>query len=62
MIIGRRVVGKDEDEIPVLDVYIINMHHSKKDSVPTDLDGLRDRINEIAMGDRDSRYDQMVGD
>jgi NTE family protein len=54
-----KVVGGDEDEIPDLDVYIINMHPSKKDSIPTDLDGLKDRINDITLGDRDSRYDHM---
>jgi len=57
-----KVVGEDEDEIPDLDVYIINVHPSEKDSIPTDLDGLKDRINDITLGDRDSQYDQMVGD
>lgn len=50
-----KVVGEQEDEIPDLDVYIVNVH-------PSDLDGLKDRINDITLGDRDSQYDQMVGD
>jgi NTE family protein len=54
--------GEDQDDIPDLDVYIINVHPSEKDAIPTDLDGLKDRINDITLGDRDSRYDQMVGD
>jgi NTE family protein len=49
-----KVVGEDEDEIPDLDVYIINVHPSEKVSIPTDLDGLKDRINDITLGDRDS--------
>ena len=54
-----KVVGEDEDEIPDLDAYIINMNPFKKDSIPTNLDGPKDRINDITLGDRDSRYDQM---
>ena len=58
----KRIVGEDKDEIPDLDVYIINVHPSKQDEVPTDLDGVRDRINDITFSDRSSRYDEMVAD
>src|SRR5215216_4541099 len=58
----KRVVGEDKDEIPDLEVYIINVHPSKQDEVPTDLDGVRDRINDITFSDRNSYYDEMVAD
>jgi NTE family protein len=60
----NRAGGKDADEIkiPDLDVYIINVHPSKQDKVPTDLDGVKDRINDITFMDRDSHYDEMVAD
>ena len=58
----KRIVGEDKDEIPDLDVYIINVHPSKQDEVPTDLDGVRDRINDISFSDRSSRYDEMVAE
>jgi NTE family protein len=58
----KRVVGEDKDEIPHLEVYIINVHPSKHDEVPTDLDGVRDRINDITFSDRNSYYDEMVAD
>ncbi|MGC1928331.1 MAG: hypothetical protein WA667_05105 [Candidatus Nitrosopolaris sp.] len=57
-----RVVGEDKDKIPDLDVYIINIHPSEQDTVPTDLDGVKDRINDITLGDRNSQYDQMLAD
>jgi NTE family protein len=57
-----RVVGEDKDEIPDLDVYIINVHPSKQDTVPTDYDAVKDRINDIIFSDRNSRYDEMVAD
>src|SRR5918999_2187030 len=57
------VVGEDKDEkIPDLDVYIINVHPAKQDNVPTDLDGVKDRINDITFSDRNSHYDEMVAD
>jgi NTE family protein len=58
------VGGEDADDvrIPDLDVYIINVHPSKQDKVPTDLDGVKDRINDITFMDRDSHYDEMVAD
>jgi NTE family protein len=56
------IVGEDKDEIPDLDVYIINVHPSKHDEVPTDLDGVRDRKNDITFSDRNSYYDEIVAD
>jgi predicted acylesterase/phospholipase RssA len=58
----KRAVGEDKDKIPDLDVYIINVHPSKQDEVPTDLDGVRDRINDITFSDRNSYNDEMVAD
>jgi NTE family protein len=58
----KRVVGENEDKIPDLDVYIINVHPSKQDTVPTDYDAVKDRINDITFSDRNSRYDEMVAD
>ncbi|MDQ5876046.1 MAG: patatin-like phospholipase family protein [Thermoproteota archaeon] len=58
----KRIVGKDKDEIPDLDVYIVNVHPSKQDKVPTDLDGVKDRINDITFMDRNSHYDETVAD
>ena len=57
------VIGEDnDDKIPDLDVYIINVHPAKQDNVPTDLDGVKDRINDISFMDRNSHYDEMVAD
>jgi NTE family protein len=60
----NRVAGEDEDEdeIPDLDVYIINVHPSKQDEGPSDLDAVKDRINDICLSDRNSHYDQTVAD
>jgi NTE family protein len=57
------VIGEDNDnKIPDLDVFIINVHPSKQDKVPTDLDGVKDRINDITFRDRNSHYDEMLAD
>jgi NTE family protein len=56
----KEVIGEDEDKIPDLDVYIINVHPSKQDKVPPDLDAAQDRINDIIFSDRSSHYDEMV--
>jgi NTE family protein len=58
----KKVVGEDKDEIPDLEVYIVNVHPSKQDEVPTDLDGIKDRINDITFSDRNSHYEEMVAD
>jgi NTE family protein len=49
-----------EDKIPDLDVYIVNVHPSKAYIVPTDHDGVSDRVNDITFLDRNSDYDEMV--
>ena len=36
------------------------MHPYKQDKVPTDLDGVKDRINDLTFMDRNSHYDEMV--
>lgn len=42
------VLGKDQNKIPDLDVYIINVHPSKQYTVPAeDHDAIKDRINDI---------------
>jgi NTE family protein len=59
----NRVIGEaNDDKIPDLEVYIINVHPSKQDKVPTDLDGVKDRINDITFMDRNSHYDEMVAE
>jgi NTE family protein len=56
------------NEIPELDVYIINVHPSKIDidKIPTDHNGVKDRHNDITYSDRNSRYDEkltrLIGD
>ncbi|MDQ4050679.1 MAG: patatin-like phospholipase family protein [Thermoproteota archaeon] len=59
----KRAIGEEnDDKIPELDVYIVNVHPAKQDKVPTDLDGVKDRINDITFMDRNSHYDEMVAD
>ena len=57
-----RVAGNVKAKIPDLDVYIVNLHPSKKDVIPTDYDGVNDRVNDITYSDRNSGYDEMVTD
>jgi predicted acylesterase/phospholipase RssA len=57
------VTGENQDKIPDLDVYIINLHPSKQSTVPAeDHDAVKDRINDITYSDRNSHYDEMVAD
>jgi NTE family protein len=59
----KKVIGEKQDKIPDLDVYIINVHPSKKESVlRDDHDAVKDRINDIIFSDRNSHYDEMVAD
>jgi NTE family protein len=58
----RKVLGDDKDETPDRDVYKINVHPSKQDNVPTDLDAVKDRINDITFSDRNSHSEEMVAD
>ena len=46
--------------IPDLDVYIVNVHPSKANRVPTDYDEVKNRVNDISFLDRNSHYDEMV--
>jgi NTE family protein len=55
-----KVLGDVKAKIPDLDVYIVNVHPSKKDVIPTDHDGVNDRYIDISYSDRNSRYDEMV--
>ena len=50
------------DEIPALDIYIVNVHPSKVDidKIPKDHDGVKDRQNDITYGDRTSHYDEKM--
>jgi NTE family protein len=57
-----RVVDEDRAKIPDLDVYIINVHPSKQDTIPDDHDAVKDRVNDIIQSDRNSHYDEMVTD
>jgi NTE family protein len=56
------------NEIPELDVYIVNVHPSKIDvgKIPIDHNGAKDRQNDIIYADRNSRYDEnmtrLIGD
>ena len=56
------------DEIPELDVYIVNVHPSKIDisKIPMDHNGVKDRQNDIIYADRNSLYDEnmtrLIGD
>jgi NTE family protein len=61
---------KDDQKIPDLEVYIVNVHPSKqdpirggvqdgdKDRINDDHDGVRDRKNDITYFDKNSRYDE----
>ena len=59
---------ENANEIPDLDVFIVNVHPSKIDinDIPCDYDGIRDRHDDILYGDRSSHYDEkmvnLVGD
>jgi NTE family protein len=50
------------NEIPELDVYIVNVHPSKIDigKIPMDHNGAKDRQNDITYADRNSRYDENI--
>jgi NTE family protein len=48
--------------IPDLEVYIVNLHPTKRKVLPTDHDGVKDRQNDIIYGDRSSHYDEKIAD
>src|SRR5215216_615251 len=51
---------QNNDKIPDLDVYIVNVHPPKMKigMIPHDYDGVKDRHNDIKYGDRTSHYDE----
>jgi NTE family protein len=51
---------KNQDRIPDLDIYIVNVHPSRMsiNMIPQDYDGVKDRHNDIKYGDRTSHYDE----
>jgi NTE family protein len=52
---------KDKNShIPDLEVYIVNLHPSKREVLPTDHDGVKDRQNDIIYGDSSSHYDEKI--
>jgi len=54
-------MGSNKHKIPDLEVYIINDHPSKGTYIQDDdLDGTKDRINDITYSDRNSQYDENV--
>ena len=50
----------ESKKIPDLEVYLVNLHPLKQDTVPSDHDGVKDRINDIIFSDRTSCYDENV--
>jgi NTE family protein len=59
---GCNVTDKKDKNIhiPDLEVYIVNLHPSKRKHPPTDHDGVKDRQNDIMFGDRNSHYDEKM--
>ena len=56
-----RVKDTNKQKIPDLEVYIVNVHPSKGAFIQEDdLDGTKDRINDITFFDRNSHYDENV--
>jgi NTE family protein len=56
-----QVMGTNRHNIPDLEVYIVNDHPSKGSYIKDDdLDGTKDRINDITYSDRNSLYDENV--
>jgi len=50
---------QDQLLVPDMDVYIVSVWPSKEQDVPTDHDGLKDRLNDITYSDK-TEYDQKV--
>jgi NTE family protein len=56
-----RIINTDKDKIPDLEVYIVNVHPHKGTTIQDDdIDGIKDRINDITFFDRNSHYDENV--
>lgn len=49
----------DNDKVPDLEVYVINVWPSKEENPPSDYDGAKDRYNDIRYNDK-TKYDQTV--
>jgi predicted acylesterase/phospholipase RssA len=49
----------DLPNIPGLEVYLVSVWPSKEEIIPTDLDGLKDRKNDITFSDK-TEYDETV--
>jgi NTE family protein len=57
----KEVVDENQDKIPDLDVYMINVHPAKHEMFSTDdYDSVKQRIDDITYSDRNSHYDEMV--
>lgn len=52
--------NNDNPRIPDLEVYIVNLHPSKRQDLPTDHDVVKERQNDIIYGDRSSHYDEKM--
>ncbi len=56
-----KVIDGDNQKIPDLEVYIINVHPPHGNFInDNDLDGAKDRINDITYSDRNSKYDETI--
>jgi NTE family protein len=56
-----RVKDTNKQKIPDLEVYIVNVHPSKGAFIQEDdVDGTKDRINDITFFDRNSHYNENV--
>ena len=57
----KEVVDENQDKIPDLDVYMINVHPAKHEMFSTDdYDSVKQRIDDITYSDRNSHYDETV--
>ncbi len=57
---GNNNNNNDNTHIPDLDVYIVNLHPSRRQDLPTDHDVVKERQNDIIYGDRSSHYDEKM--
>ncbi len=52
--------NNDNTRIPDLDVYIVNLHPSRRQDLPTDDDVVKERQNDIIYRDRSSYHDEKM--
>ena len=58
-----RIIDKDKQKIPNLEIYIIKVRPSEGANIrDDDYDGVKDRINDIKFFDRNSHYDENMFD